>query len=423
VTKPIRKTLVESAYRLDLSEADNVAELARMCGGVFDNSGPTTAFATRIDGPQHVTLSAITGTDEALEAAARDACRWIPVEVHQRVAQSSPAVVTASELLGGTVMTRLRSEMRATEMAGLYCPHGRGIVCIGARQREPRRFSAQQSREWLPVATHIGAAWRLRNALSSEPLSGLVFSADGALVDEADAQESTPPSLREVLRRAVTRRERLRAGNGEGLWPAIVAGEWILVDKFEASGRRHVVAYACGTLARPFHVLTHAESLALRCALDGTASKVIASEMGVSHSTVSRLIQRALSALGLRDLVEASRLQSLAQSMLRLGSGPDSVCVGVLTDAHRETEGVLPQHIVGLTQAERDVLSAIVRGDSHRQVAARRGTAKRTIANQVASIFGKLGVRSRRELVARLVSGTLQGPPTARGQRAVPRAR
>ncbi len=35
------------------------------------------------------------------------------------------------------------------------------------------------------------------------------------------------------------------------------------------------------------------------------------------------------------------------------------------------------------------------------QIAAARGTATRTVANQVARLFQKLGVRSRAELVAR----------------------
>ena len=207
----------------------------------------------------------------------------------------------------------------------------------------------------------------------------------------------------------------MRAGNGDSLWPAVVAGEWILVDRFEASGRRHVVAYPCDALARPFQMLSRTQSLALRRALDGTASKVIASEMCVSDSTASRLIQRALRALGLRDLADASRLRSMQHSTVRVGSGPHCVHVGVLTDGLPETERVLPDHVVGLTLAERDVLAAIIRGCSHQQVAAQRGTAKRTVANQVASIFCKLGVRSRRELVARLVAGTLTGlPPVGR---------
>ncbi len=61
--------------------------------------------------------------------------------------------------------------------------------------------------------------------------------------------------------------------------------------------------------------------------------------------------------------------------------------------------GALP--VQGLTAAERDVARLAARGLSNREIAASRGTSVRTVANQVASVFVKLGVGSRRELAAR----------------------
>jgi len=59
----------------------------------------------------------------------------------------------------------------------------------------------------------------------------------------------------------------------------------------------------------------------------------------------------------------------------------------------------LPQ---SLTPAERDVAIAVLDGQSNAQIAAARGTAARTVANQVASLMEKLGVRSRSEAAAML---------------------
>ena len=56
----------------------------------------------------------------------------------------------------------------------------------------------------------------------------------------------------------------------------------------------------------------------------------------------------------------------------------------------------------GLTRAERHVVMLIARGLSNPAIARRRGSAPRTIANQAASIYRKLGVRSRLELGALL---------------------
>lgn len=55
-----------------------------------------------------------------------------------------------------------------------------------------------------------------------------------------------------------------------------------------------------------------------------------------------------------------------------------------------------------LSDAERAVMIAVLRGRSNAQIAAARGTATRTVANQVRRLFEKLGVRSRAELAARL---------------------
>src|SRR5262249_31795402 len=57
-----------------------------------------------------------------------------------------------------------------------------------------------------------------------------------------------------------------------------------------------------------------------------------------------------------------------------------------------------------LTRAELDVLELLVQGRSNAEIAARRGTATRTAANQVAAIFKKYEVSSRVELINLLAS-------------------
>ena len=53
-----------------------------------------------------------------------------------------------------------------------------------------------------------------------------------------------------------------------------------------------------------------------------------------------------------------------------------------------------------LSAAEREVAAAVLRGETNARIAAARGTSVRTTANQVASVYRKLGVRSRSELAA-----------------------
>jgi DNA-binding NarL/FixJ family response regulator len=58
-----------------------------------------------------------------------------------------------------------------------------------------------------------------------------------------------------------------------------------------------------------------------------------------------------------------------------------------------------------LTESEREVLRAVVAGQSNAQIAAERRSAPRTVANQIAAIFRKVGVTSRAQLAARWLSG------------------
>jgi len=55
-----------------------------------------------------------------------------------------------------------------------------------------------------------------------------------------------------------------------------------------------------------------------------------------------------------------------------------------------------------LSAAEQKVASLVLQGLSSAEVAAQRGTAERTVANQLASLFRKLGITSRSELASAL---------------------
>jgi DNA-binding CsgD family transcriptional regulator len=59
----------------------------------------------------------------------------------------------------------------------------------------------------------------------------------------------------------------------------------------------------------------------------------------------------------------------------------------------------------GLTPGEQAVAALVLRGQSNSEIAVTRGTSLRTVANQIASIYRKVGVRSRRELFARQRNG------------------
>lgn len=60
----------------------------------------------------------------------------------------------------------------------------------------------------------------------------------------------------------------------------------------------------------------------------------------------------------------------------------------------------LEEQTDGLTSAERSVVSLLLDGLSNEAIAAHRRTSVRTVANQIQSIYRKLGVNTRSELAA-----------------------
>ena len=59
------------------------------------------------------------------------------------------------------------------------------------------------------------------------------------------------------------------------------------------------------------------------------------------------------------------------------------------------------QSTLGLTPSERQIAAAILAGLSNAAIGRLRGTSARTVANQIAALYRKLGVHSRTELAAR----------------------
>jgi DNA-binding NarL/FixJ family response regulator len=122
--------------------------------------------------------------------------------------------------------------------------------------------------------------------------------------------------------------------------------------------------------------LSNRERQVVELAAHGFANKVIACELGLTLSTVSVYLVKAGRKLGVRGRVALIRSYWYAlQDELRL-----------------------PAH---LSQSERAVAMLILTGASNAEIGTARGKSARTIANQVSSIFRKLGVGSRGQLAAR----------------------
>jgi DNA-binding NarL/FixJ family response regulator len=130
--------------------------------------------------------------------------------------------------------------------------------------------------------------------------------------------------------------------------------------------------------------LSPREQQVVALAACGHSNKVIAGQLDLTLSTVSVYLVKAARKLGVRGRVALIRVY----------------CMGA------EDGPCLPPV---LSRSENAVATLLLTGASNAQIAAARAKSARTVANQIASIFRKLGVRSRGELAARFASRLPQG--------------
>jgi DNA-binding CsgD family transcriptional regulator len=118
----------------------------------------------------------------------------------------------------------------------------------------------------------------------------------------------------------------------------------------------------------------------------------------------SRAPQDTASALGgaLRVRGRSGRWYTLHASLTEPGAAGDAVTVVVLAPTPRPptVNGLVSRY--GLSARESDVLLRVARGESTKELVAALGISAYTIQDYVARASEKLGVRGRRELVARL---------------------
>lgn len=100
------------------------------------------------------------------------------------------------------------------------------------------------------------------------------------------------------------------------------------------------------------------------------------------------------------------RLRSRNRALLPAAGDPPSTELAVGKDRYVVLSYPLEADTpAALAKAEKAVFNAILSGHTNQQIATARGRSVRTVANQVAAILQKLGVRSRYELITKF-SGT-----------------
>jgi DNA-binding NarL/FixJ family response regulator len=267
--------------------------------------------------------------------------------------------------------------------------------------------TAQERHRWQCVASHLGAALRLRETTRTLDLdsSGVDAIFDGAGRVREVRGDADRPAARGALRNAVRRLDQLRTQEGRSdpdralaSWEGLVSGRWSLIEHFDSDGRRFMVAMKNDPRFPDPRGLTTRERQVADLLGQGHAAKSISYMLGLSRSAISNCTSSAMRKLALSSVGELATFfapSGLRATLAEAAVSQDTLLIGSypLVQAER---------VANLTVAERTVLAALLEGATNRHIAQRRKSSEHTVANQVQAVFRKLGVRSRFELATRL---------------------
>lgn len=129
--------------------------------------------------------------------------------------------------------------------------------------------------------------------------------------------------------------------------------------------------------------------------LGGEAQKVVAAELGRAVATVAGYCAQALNTIAYERIsARAPILLVMAVAAARGAHVPKAKVERVLDDGSWSISVALPGGNLArrLSPGEREVARAVIEGKTHAEIASARGTSRRTVANQLASVFDKTGI-------------------------------
>ena len=201
------------------------------------------------------------------------------------------------------------------------------------------------------------------------------------------------------------------ANEAAAIWSALLDGKARVVEE-----RRMADLWQCVVERAAGVALDPLERLVIQQIVLGVSYKCIAYELGASSSTLHDRLTVALRRLGLNTRIAAVRIGAAltADDAGRpralvfpgeAGQPAQRAATANLTGDRRLAVVAMrpePSRIALLSPCERQIVFLALDGLSNAAIASRRQTSTRTIANQLASVYQRVGVSGRLELARHL---------------------
>lgn len=320
-------SVVESAYAMTDDLAGWLDGVFRAVTPLLDHGHGVHGYVYEADGSDAVSVSssviASPRTPPGLARAAELAVEAIPRALVPRMFCRAPAITCMRPWVranGGDAYPDFRpfdamAPFGFVDMYGLaaYDPGGVGLLMCAPTNRSEEDIPPGIVERWRRLHTHLLAGLRLQRALADDGRDDAVLDPAGRVLHAEGAARTA--GAREALRQRARHIDRARSAAGRrdpsaalAAWTGLVDGTWSLVDRFDRDGRRYLVARRNDprlALPRP---LSARERQVLAYAALGHSNKHIAYTLGLSASTVSTHLRRAMGYLGIPDRATLAHL-------------------------------------------------------------------------------------------------------------------
>lgn len=305
---------IEACYEAASSEADWGARLAEGMARVVPEALGVMAAPYRIE-PSGISYGKVVGdvrfaAEPAYAMASRRIVEAANAFPHRKTMLSLGFGASTPRI---TVVSELPPQMAATVRSVMPWPDSDIVSLFGSLDGKQGyvmspggsgrfRISRHRRRQFTRLSEHLAAGYRLRalspTASSLENGAAAVCTPDGRVLHDAGDAPALSERLVDAVRgmdRARCRRQKRTPEEATELWQALLVGQYMLVETFERSGRRLILAVRCRT---PRPALTRREAAVAALAARGAANKTIAADLGLATSTVGVHLAAALRKLG-----------------------------------------------------------------------------------------------------------------------------
>ncbi|MEM7000625.1 MAG: LuxR C-terminal-related transcriptional regulator [Pseudomonadota bacterium] len=398
--------LIEAAYRVDGSDQDWLHELAQAGSNLLDAPGGVGTVLVKVE-PDSIGVEAVGYTSSEHGEAIQSTFATGSTQAMNLMFRAKTRASSLSESvfpLSPETAPMFEQATGFRDATGIIAYTGTGYaVCISAPSNQVGPLPTVAKRRWSQAAAHVGAAARLRKLLTEGGSPEATLTYDGQFIESSESTSSVDAHQR--LEQALTHMERARSGRLSpdqtlDLWQGLVYGRWSLLRLPSHKGSRaFIAAWRNVTDALDPRGLTEHEARIASQAGLGLSNQEIAYAFGLSESAIGNAIGRVRRKLGLGNRAEVVNFFSpwgLRARLHQTEFGGESLLLAWQSELDQEA-------IQLLSDSEREIAIQLASGATYRAIAIARSVAERTVANQVQAIYRKLEVRSRSELVARLM--------------------